>query len=302
MGSAFSNTTSYSMAKLSILPVPMINMITALFMVTVALISILHKKVHILVKKEDRSWLLFRCVAVTGLITAIFSVQFVGVTESTVLIFSSPFFTMVLARIFLKEQFGIYECILLLVTLTGVVVVISPNKLIETFHSDTTTMAHIIGCSLAISSAFFSGLGIPCMRRLNHVYFCVLVFWAGLTKLVMSVILVISLDSFILPTSLSELVIVMGSAIFGTLASFCSPLSLRYATAGQFSMVEPVGVIFAALYQVFMFSDCLTVTTVVGSILICFSTILINFKTSTLNMLMVLVHLLIPEQRLSINK
>jgi len=281
---SFTLATTTSMNKLTCLEAPMMGTLRAVVLISVAVTSVLWSKQNVFGEKGDRLWLFLRCIATCEFIVAIFSVKFIPVTEFSVIMFTSPIFTLLLAWILLKESAGFYEVVMVLTTITGVMIVVNPVKIISSVH-DVSTVNHIIGCSLAAVKAVLMAFSTIIIRRLKHIHFSVLMFWQSLPVMAYCVTFVFVFDAWDVPESPIEIIYVVVAAIAGCSSSFLKILSLRYAKAGHVSIVRCSTVVFAALYQLFLFQHPLTTTTIIGSVIICFSIVLIKVKGCVLKKL-----------------
>ena len=243
----------------------------------VAVPVIIHSKADIIGEPEDHLLLVLRGVGAMSIITALFAVKYIPVGEATAIFFSAPLFTLIFGKIFLNEVFGKYELLMLILTLGGVVAVVNPLNFINDI-AHTSVENQVIGCSIAILTAVLMAVAAVVLRKLKHVPFIVLVFWGAVSIGILSILLIFALDDYSLPVSKEDYMITLGAAITGCIANFLFTLAVRFASAGSVLIVKSSEVIFAAVYQMFLFSDPLTTSEVVGAILICTSVILLNRK------------------------
>ena len=279
---ALSKGTASSLIKLSTLPSSMLATYQAAIQILFCLPFIIYKKENIFGRKEDRFYLLLHCLCSLDLIASIFAFNYIPVGEATAIIFSGPLFTMIFARIFLKEPFGKYELVAAVGTLSGVVAVVNPNKIITDIHSGTF-QDQIIGCSCALGTALLMASWATVLRKLKHVTWSVLTFWAGIGMMAYSLILNGLFNTFTVPDTLENAAVSFGSVVMAVIANLFFILALHYAQAGYVVVGKSTEVIFAALYQIFLFKDDITLTTAAGMVLICFSVIFLNSKNFILD-------------------
>jgi len=232
---------------------------------------------NILGNKDDKIWIIVRCLSACAIVTEILCVKFIPVTQALVIIFTSPIYALIFARLFLNEPFGKYELVMVLLTVSGVVIVINPIEIIQSFKTSTPVMDHAIGYSLAFATALGIAASTVVFRRLNHFHVAVHMFLGSASTAILSLILVFSLDEFLLPTS-KDIPILLISIATGISQNLLMTLAAHFTTATTVSMVLTTSVIFAALYQLLLFNDAITLTTVVGSVLVCLSILLLNSK------------------------
>ena len=214
--------------------------------------------------------------------------KFIPVGEATAIFFSAPIFTVIFAKIFLNEPYGKYETFALILSLGGVITVINPVKIIKAAQEDTSLTDHIIGCSLALSSAVIMAGSTVVIRKQRHIHFSVLAFWFGVAMCLLSVVLMISFQSFIpiaFPDTPEEIGICVGAGVSGAIANIFFAIALRFGDAGKVIIAKSTEVIFAAVYQVLLFDQPITITMAVGTVFICVSIGLLNSKKLVLKQL-----------------
>ena len=275
---AFSRSTSTSLTKLSTLSAPMLAIYNAVLVSIASLILAIQAKASLFGERSDRVWLAIRAVGSIGYIASMYSIKFIPVTETTAIQLSSPIFGMILARFVLKEPFGLYEGVMLILTVIGTLLVINPVTILASLESKVTVFDHIIGCSLAFFNSICLATMILIFRKLKHLHYSVLMFWGGVSTTVMCSFVIAVTDSFTLPCSLEDGFISVGSGVTGGLALLFLTLASRYCTVGQTMIVKSVEVIFAAVYQISVFKETIVLSTVFGSVLICLSVIFISIK------------------------
>ena len=278
--------TMASTSKLSTLQAPMIATVTSCVTSIAGLSIALPAKAPIFGKDGTLIWLMIRGVSgAAAFIAMLYSYKFIPVTEATVIALSSPLFGMTFARIFLSEPFGIYEGIMLLFTIIGVLVVINPLDIIYHLGTDAKVMDQVIGCSLSLAHSLIWAFMVLVLRKLRGCDAGVLMFWGGFMTVLIAGTLTILAELYGAPVSVTDIFVTGATAFSGASALLFLTLGLRYATVSQVMLVSSVEVIFAALYQILLFQDGMTISTIVGSILICLSVILISVKESILQKL-----------------
>ena len=273
---ALAEATCSSLMKLSSLPPPMLSTLRSTLQVIVCAPILLYKQKGVIGGKGDRLYLLLHGTLSLGLVGRIFSVYYIPVGEATAIFFSAPLFTMVFARIFLKEPFGKFDIFGSIFTFIGVILVIDLKNINRTTYSTLTDQ--IIGCVLALATALFMSAGAVVMRKLKHIDWVVLASWTGVAAMLYSMILTVCLDSFALPDTTDGAIITFGAAITGVLANLFFTIALHFANAGFVVIGKTTEVIFAALYQAFLFGQIITPMSAVGIAFICLSIIVLNAK------------------------
>ena len=280
--SSFFKATSSSLTKISSLPAHMLALSSGILLLVVTFLITRYVKASVICKREDFWWLFIRCLGSIGFVASQFSVKFIPVTEATVIMLSSPFFGMVLARIFLSEPLGIYEGIMLIFTIAGVVTVIDPSAIVNDVGAHVTLSDHVIGSALSLVTAFTVAMRAVIFRKLRHIHFSVLNFWGGVAATFYAIILMVVFNDYILPTALSEIGICVASSVTYVSSNLLLTLATRLCHVGKVMIATTIEVIFAALYQLLLFQDPFTSTSIVGSLLVMFSIVLIHMKSKIL--------------------
>lgn len=95
---------------------------------------------------------LFRStIGTIGIALGMYTVSVMSLAETTVLLFTSPLFTVILSMMFLKECVGPYRISAVLLGFTGVAIIAIPNIL------DTQTAFPLLGLAAGLGWGFFSG-------------------------------------------------------------------------------------------------------------------------------------------------
>ena len=276
--SGFAKGTSSSMVKLSTVEVPMLLLFLSQLMIFVGALYIIQRKESFFERRKNRFQIFLTSALYFGMAASLFAVKFIPVCEATIIMMSSPLFAMVLGKLFLREPFGWYEIFILIITLIGIVLIIKPGEIVNALQENIPIKNHIIGCSLALTSAVIMALGSIMVRKLKEIHFSIFIFWGGIAVLLCSTTLNIENNDFDLPNSFMKYVISLTSAFTGLLVHMFAMLALKYMNVGSVLIVRSSEVVFVAIYQVFLFEGDLTLTTILGSATICSSIILINTK------------------------
>ena len=230
-------------------------------------------------EQKERLYVKKMTAAYLGLISSLFCVKFIPVTEATTIMMTAPLLALILGKLFLNEPFGIYEGIMVSCTFAGTLAVINPVKLVHDLKLNNNITDHVIGLALSFVTALSMATCAIMFRKLKNVHFSIVMFWGGVSVIVGSVFLVCIFGDVSQPHNPTEIVISISAAVSGVLVQMFLILALKYANAGPVLIVRSIEIVFVIIYQVIFFDDHIFFTTVLGSILIFISIILANTKT-----------------------
>lgn len=191
--------------------------------------------------KRTRNILVARsCVGVGGMLGGWFLISQIPFSDATVIIFSAPFWTMVLARVILKESFTKLDGIALAFGFLGVLLVARPGSNDNEEDEATTSGAArgvviMIGVLGAICSAGTNLL----VRKLKHVHALLTIFYLMVAASFGSIfVAVIKQDKFLFPRSFLELVLIVLISAFGFLGQLFKTEGLKRENAGPGAMMR----------------------------------------------------------------
>lgn len=129
--------------------------------------------------KKTRNILLARsCVGVGGMLGGWFLISQIPFSDATVIIFSAPFWTMVLARVILKESFTKLDGIALAFGFLGVLLVARPGSNDNNEDGATTSgAARGVVVTIGVLGAICSAGTNLLVRKLKHVHALLTIFY-----------------------------------------------------------------------------------------------------------------------------
>jgi len=201
------------------------------------------------------------------------AVSFTNVSISVLLLYTAPFYVLLLAPIILKEKYSRKSLAALILSLAGVVIVIGPENLI--FGSGTEP-----GYLFGVLMGLFSGLFYACVtvtsRYLRNEY-------SGLEQLFISTcVTLILLLPFVMQVPTTALIENLPVLLFlgititsvGSILYFTGLAHVKAQNASILSLLEPVSTIFFAYL---LLKDPISTQTLLGCVLILSSSFLASF-------------------------
>lgn len=226
--------------------------------------------------------LLLRCfMGTTGLMLSFYAFRHMPLADASVIIFSTPVFVAIFARVFLKEQCSTFNVITIILTLIGVVLITRPPFL---FGDEENTERHgnknydIWGPVAAISSTLFGANVYILLRALKGLHFSVIMTNFGAFALVYTLIVCTSIKALCWPGTGKDrwLVVVLG--ILSFLGQILLTLSLQLEQAGPVAIARCADIVFAFIWQIAFFGETPTGFSLLGALLVVSSVILTALK------------------------
>ncbi|XP_013398943.1 uncharacterized protein LOC106165318 [Lingula anatina] len=142
---------------------------------------------------------------------ALSAFRYLPIGDASVLEYTNPIYSVILARVILKEPCGVVEAFSTLVMLTGIILISRPSFL----WGDSAAL-NPIGVTLAIATAVTSSINMLFGRKLKHVHSLVVVASIGLFSGIISWIVVLSTEGVSFPVTWLEwcAVVLSGVMVF----------------------------------------------------------------------------------------
>ncbi|MBN2272874.1 MAG: DMT family transporter [Bacteroidales bacterium] len=191
----------------------------------------------------------------TALVFFFYSVQYTSVTNANMLNMTYPVFVFMIAPFFWKQKIKTLAVFYLLLTITGIYLVIQPD-----FSS--INPGDIYGLLSGIVAAF--SIIVLSMAR-EHDSTVIIVFYLMTLGIVFNGFLM--LPVFVMPKGIQYLYLV-ASGVFGVLGQVFLTMAYKYINAKDGSMVSSSRIVFAAFLGFFIFSDALTLPVIAGGLMI----------------------------------
>ncbi len=254
------------------LGIPVLEIVAARALVSVCLSYLAVKHKSISIWGHNKPLLIARgAVGAFALMGVYYAVTTLPLAESTILQYLHPIFTALLALIFLKERIHISTIICIILSLTGLIIMIKPDLFststlnFNELGAATTTLPPW-SIAAGLLGAFGSGVAYVLVRKLSQTEDpSVIIFYFPLVALPISLIFLG--ENFIMPNwqQLGLLVLV---GIFTQVGQIGLTKAMQYEQAGKATAYSYVQVIFAALLGWLIFSEIPSLYTVLGGSLI----------------------------------
>lgn len=227
-------------------------------------------------------------VGTTGLMLSFYAFRHMPLADASVIIFSTPVFVAIFAKVFLKESCGMFNVLTILLTLFGVVLITRPSILfddeIASMSTDHTLVDHeqadsgTWGAVAAISSTLFGANAYVTLRALKGIHYSVIMSNFGAFALVYTVGISWFLNVLCMPYCTPDRWLVLALGIFSFLGQILLTISLQLEEAGPISIARSADIVFAFIWQVLFFKEIPSGYSIAGALIVTFSVILTGLK------------------------
>lgn len=218
--------------------------------------------------KKIRMHLIRGVLAVLAMLSGFYAVTVLPLTLVTTLGFSRPLFMIPLAILFLHEVVKARRWSATIIGFIGILIAIRPSGEIEP------------AVLIALFSSFIFAIVMITTKKLSATEApTTLMFYQGF----LSSLFILPLCLFFWETpNINELILLFMLAIFGSLSVNCTIRALKLADTTIVSPIEYIRIIFATFAGFIIFMEIPSIWTLVGGLIIIFSTVYIAYRESRL--------------------
>ncbi|WP_415902434.1 DMT family transporter [Neptuniibacter sp. QD29_5] len=240
--------------------IPVLEIVAARALVSLGLSYLDVKRKRISIWGQHKPLLLARgIVGALALVCVYYSVTTLSLADATVLQYTYPAFTAVLALLFLGERIKLATMLCMLLSFVGVIVMMRPGE------------AGLIGLPMlsllaALAGALGSAIAYVIVRKLSQTEdSSVIIFYFPLVALPTSLLLLGG--DFVMP-GLDALLLLLLVGVFTQVGQIGLTKAMAAEEAGKASAYAYVQVIFSAILGVIFFEEIPTLWTIIGGCLI----------------------------------
>lgn len=227
-----------------------------------------HQAIRVPTRRNLRGLIAGSCAGLSGMFFGFLALAYLPLVNVTVLSYTTPLFTIILAATLLGEQVRIYRWSAVMVGFLGVFITLVPD--LVALHSDNSAMRletlPLIGTALALTGALCAALSSIAVRRLNRIEpSSQIVLAYTLTGIVAG--LTSTAFGWKMPDG-QELLLLIGCGLAGGIGQITMTLSLRHAEASLLAPFDYTTMIWAlALGYAFM-SEAPAAATIGGALVV----------------------------------
>lgn len=233
---------------------------------------ILFKKTHLMKTTRLKAHIIRAITGTFGLIMAIWTFQYLPITEGTVLGFTSPFFVILLSYPLLGEKVGIYRVMATVLGLTGVIIIIG-------FDIQSLTSK---GLFIAFGWVLSNSLVLIMLRQLGKTENALTTVFYFLTIGLFLTGLYLPFTDQIMPSS-DYIWIALAFGVVGLVSLLLKTESYRHAPASVISPVVYTMLLWTAIFDYFIWDRVASPYIWLGAGIIIVSNLIIVWRERRLN-------------------
>uniref|UniRef100_A0A672JCK1 Solute carrier family 35 member G1 n=1 Tax=Salarias fasciatus TaxID=181472 RepID=A0A672JCK1_SALFA len=237
---------------------------------------LIYHKTGFLGPRDKRIYLLLRgFLGSNAMIMLFYAVQQMPLADATVIAFSNPVFTSLLAWIFLKEKCTIWDCVFTVFTITGVVLIARPpflfGEALGGFETDYSK--HMKGAIAALAAAIAAACTFVILRKLGKsVHYYLSVWYYAVIGLIECIVVVSVLGEWRLPSCGRDRWLLVLIAVLGVGGQTLLTKALQLEKAGPVALMRTGDVVLSFMFQFVFFNRAPTLWSLGGALCIVAST------------------------------
>lgn len=236
--------------------------------ITLALSYLLVRRAGVNIWGKNKRLLVLRgLLGFTALSFFYYSLVHLPLAEASIIQYTNPIFTAILAALLLREHMGRWDIGSVLISLFGVVLIARPG-----FLFGSTSQLSPLAVGIALTGALCSAGAYVSIRKMTGEHPLVIVFYLPLVTLIATI--PIAAPSLVWPTPIEWLVLI-GVGITTQIAQVYMTQGLQMERAGRATAVGYLQVVFAAVWGALFFAEYPDRWSLLGGVLILGSTFLL---------------------------
>ena len=207
-----------------------------------------------------------------GHILKIVVVQNMNIGDATAIIFSSPIWAVLLARLVLKEKFTLVNLIAIMLGFLGIILIAKPGFL----FSEVSKLGEISWSFLALAASFSLAISYVIVRGAGEVFHSVqLVLYTSVAQIITGFLCNLALkETLVLPPCNWVRYALLLCGLSAPLASISLIKGLSLENSGPATMMRNFDIVYAYIFEVILFNNKPDWICVAGTCLIIFTTLL----------------------------
>lgn len=210
-----------------------------------------------------------------SLMMQFYAIRHMPLADASVVIFSAPVFVTIFARIFLKEACGLFNVVVIILTLLGVVLITKPPFLFgDTVYAHGYTTDLLQGALVAFIGTIFHANVYVLLRWLKGLHYAVIMMNFSIVAIVMSFLASYFLGSLCWLDCGKDRFMVLLLGVLSFAGQVLLTKSLQYEQAGPVAICRTADIVFAFIWQVIFFHQVPDWFSVGGAFLVTLSVVL----------------------------
>ncbi|XP_026133046.1 solute carrier family 35 member G1 [Carassius auratus] len=253
LASVFFSSAALLVKKIEGIHAIEISAIRCFFQMLFVMPAMIYYNTGFLGPRDMRIYLFFRgFLGSNAMILLYYAVLQMPLADATVIVFSNPVFTSLLAWIFLKERCTIWDVVFTIFTLTGVILIARPPFLfggeLSGIEGDYTN--HIKGTVAAFAGAIGAACTMVILRKIGKsVHYYLSVWYYAVLGLIECVIVLFILDEWTIPFCGWDRWTLMAIGVLGIAGQTFLTKALQIEKAGPVALMRTMDVVLAFILQ-----------------------------------------------------
>lgn len=221
----------------------------------------------------------------TGTILYFVAYRYLPFVEASVIVSSAPILTTAMARIHLKEKYGLTQIICLVLTIIGVLLSIRIPELLRDRNNVRFDASYLGGLAAAVRSVFFISLVTVLLRKLKHVHYSIITMYSGFIGCVECAILCAIAFPYISPYCGWDNALCVAVGVLGVVTNSFNTLAVQKQPAGLVAVERAsIDILVSTVFQIMFFSEYPDLYVISGAILVLISLATLGIKNYLLMM------------------
>ena len=218
--------------------------------------------------RECRLYLVLRGVFGTiALLLQFYAFKHLPLGDASVVIFSSPVFVVIFARVFLKESCSIVHVVLIAFTMIGVILVIQP-PIIFNMSLNNYAASEWKGVAAAFVSTLVASNVYILLRLIKSIHFLTSLFNFSIVALIIILPIVFFSNAGLHVFKEDEKLMVIALAFLSFFGQVFKTKALQLENAGPIAIARTSDVIFSFIWQYLFFGQHPSYLTLIGAVII----------------------------------
>uniref|UniRef100_T1J654 1-acyl-sn-glycerol-3-phosphate acyltransferase n=1 Tax=Strigamia maritima TaxID=126957 RepID=T1J654_STRMM len=230
--------------------------------------------------REKRGFLILRAICgAMSLMTQFYAIRHMPLADASVVIFSAPVFVAIFARIFLNEQCTMFNIIMIVLTILGVLFITKPPFLFgDSVYDRGYTSETVRGAFVALIGTIFNANVYILLRHLKGIHYSVIMLTFSTIAIVLSSISTVVFGHVCWPPCGMERVLIILIAVFSFGGQVLLTKSLQLEQAGSVAIYRTADIVFAFIWQIIFFNEVPNIYSISGAVLVSTSVILTGVR------------------------
>ncbi|XP_046454519.1 solute carrier family 35 member G1-like [Daphnia pulex] len=286
---AIASSFFFSLSSLIVKLVPDVHPVA---LATYRFAGILLPSIPIVIRRSEdpfpkgKRWLLLlrAFLGTTSLMSQFYALRHMPLADASVIIFSVPVFVAIFARIFLKEECGLFHVANIFLTLCGCILIARPPFLFGRMDAlplpeDGSVYDNAFwGAVAALCGTLFAANVYVVIRSLKGLHFSVIMSSFGAFAILQTFMTTWAMNELCLPACGHDRWLMVLLAIFSFAGQILLTMALQHEQAGPVAIARSADVVFAFIWQVIFLNEIPGWISLIGALLVTTSVLLTGVR------------------------